>query len=56
MNPQLRDVLAFVMGTGIIMVELSGKVPYHSEAVGFGVAMMCGVPIVYRLLDKWDRR
>lgn len=56
MDPRLRDVLLFFGGlAGMAHQTLFAAHP-QAVLIGAFLSMMLGAPVVYRLLDRWERR
>lgn len=56
MNPRLRDILLFFAGlAGIAHQALFAEHP-QAVLIGAFLAMMLGAPVVYRLLERWERK
>ena len=56
MNERLRDTLLFVGGFAGMVYETAIAEQVSVILVGAFLATMLGAPVVYRLLDRWERK
>jgi hypothetical protein len=56
LNDKLRDILLFLGGATIVMHQAFIAHEKSPVVIGAGLSMMLGAPVVYRLLNRWDRK